>query len=312
MRIKQDNSVGSDINEITTLLWLLGGDWSLIRNRRAAEKVLGERVGRSETTDAIDQVNRGIVMGTLGRQWLQNNRGGSFPRSGWWTGRPDAAKAVCGSKNTPADLVVELGDGSLLGVSVKSTKLLYKDVGFKNRGIGTLGEVLGVDFQAPVRDLTSQAVSQLNLPLTNKARKPWVRTRPGVQCLTQSLGECLLGVLREMLLQKLLSMDQTELREHLLVHWLDCSGSPLPWIKITGGGSEGEYSAMITEPLESASTRELSSGDAKVSLQRLGTDTVGVSVGGRRLMRIRWKFESEKLCSPVKVSGEPWDTPAVS
>lgn len=293
---------------------MLGGSWDRIRNQDLCVKTLRERVAKVPPEDVIDQVTRGILGGVYLTRWLQETRG-VVPLTGWWVARPNVAKEVCGSHQTPADLVLEVkgdvGPTYLQGVSIKSTSSLYTDIGFKNRGIGVVGNLLGVDFKKEIVNPLVKAVEALlGLPPTNTKKKILIRSQPETtQVLTQKFGTECLGLLRERLYQVLSSMDQASLLEHLLVHWLDCT-CPLPWVKLTTGSTpRGRFSVMVSEPVTgvgndlSVVTRDPSS---KVEVCRVGTDSVGIKVGERRLLKIRWKFESEKLASVIKLSGDPW------
>jgi hypothetical protein len=45
---------------------------------------------------------------------------------------------------------------------------------------------------------------------------------------------------------------------------------------------------------------------SKVTLEKVGNDSIGVKAGEKKIMKIRFKFESEKMASSMKLSGDPW------
>jgi hypothetical protein len=43
-----------------------------------------------------------------------------------------------------------------------------------------------------------------------------------------------------------------------------------------------------------------------IKLERVGNESIGVTAHGKKIMKMRFKFESEKMASSVKMSGDPW------
>ena len=44
----------------------------------------------------------------------------------------------------------------------------------------------------------------------------------------------------------------------------------------------------------------------EITLQEAGSDSIGVMAGDKRGMKMRFKFESQKLAASLKMSGDPW------
>jgi hypothetical protein len=44
----------------------------------------------------------------------------------------------------------------------------------------------------------------------------------------------------------------------------------------------------------------------KITLEKVGNESIGVKAGAKKIMKIRFKFESEKMASSMKLSGDPW------
>jgi len=43
-----------------------------------------------------------------------------------------------------------------------------------------------------------------------------------------------------------------------------------------------------------------------IKLVKVGNDSVGIMADGNRIMKMRAKYESQKLASTIKFSGDPW------
>lgn len=83
--------------------------------------------------------------------------------------------------------------------------------------------------------------------------------------------------------------------------WLDAKNAVYPrYIKVTGMKS----GANVEDPMANSKIAALSSYD--VVLSKVGNDSIGVSAGKKRIMKMRAKYESQKLASSVKFSGDPW------
>ena len=58
------------------------------------------------------------------------------------------------------------------------------------------------------------------------------------------------------------------------------------------------------DPIKNPKLDALSKYDIKLEI--VGNESIGVSAGEKKIMKIRFKFESEKMASSVKLSGDPW------
>ena len=45
----------------------------------------------------------------------------------------------------------------------------------------------------------------------------------------------------------------------------------------------------------------------EISVSKVGSDSIGITAGGKRIMKMRFKYESQKLASSLKMSGDPWN-----
>ena len=68
----------------------------------------------------------------------------------------------------------------------------------------------------------------------------------------------------------------------------------------TGASGDGAVMDAINNPkLPAISAHE-------IKLEKVGNESIGVCAGNKRIMKIRFKFESEKMASSLKLSGDPW------
>ena len=40
--------------------------------------------------------------------------------------------------------------------------------------------------------------------------------------------------------------------------------------------------------------------------EKVGNESIGVKAGNKKILKMRFKYESEKLASSMKMSGDPW------
>jgi hypothetical protein len=75
-------------------------------------------------------------------------------------------------------------------------------------------------------------------------------------------------------------------------------------VKVTGQGNKPPYKAVVMDPTNNPKLEALRKYPIKLEL--VGNESIGVSAGGKKIMKMRFKFESEKMASSVKMSGDPW------
>ena len=99
-------------------------------------------------------------------------------------------------------------------------------------------------------------------------------------------------------------MSQGDLLKHLLQDWMDADLLFPPYVKVTGQGNKPPYKAVVMDPTNNPKLEALRKYPIKLEL--VGNESIGVSAGGKKIMKMRFKFESEKMASSVKMSGDPW------
>lgn len=305
------NTIGADVNEILTGFYLLNngkGSWNGFANGAEAKKQALLRQSQLTPNDYQDQLGRAKVMATSVIAWATTNGYVGKPEKIWWTARPGVLSAAYGqpvdSKKNPTDILVQFSDGQFLGISAKSTKS-QGDIGFKNPGAGTVSKALKIDLDSLFKTRTAVAIKKFKLPLSQPERKTFIRANPKIKVKTVIIGQEILASMRDKMYDKLVSMPSKELRKYILQYWMDADSVEPRYIKVTGNGKNGAYTASITDPLKNDKLLALSA--PKLSVVKVGNDSVGI-IGGnnKKIMKMRFKYESEKLASSLKLSGDPW------
>ena len=204
------------------------------------------------------------------------------------------------SRKNPTDILVKFSSGEFLGLSAKSTKRMG-DIGFKNPGIGTVETKLSIE----LRDIATKAVEKLmkkysDLPSASSKRKAAIRDDSDIQSYANGLGVKVLRDIRNRVYDKLTSMKQGDIKKYLLTDWLDATDSFPRYVKVTGM----KTGAKVEDPQANSKIAALSAED--VVFTKVGNDSIGVKAGKKKIMKIRSKYESQKLASSLKFSGDPW------
>lgn len=299
----------SDINEILLGFYLIDGNWSKFANASDAQKILELRKNSVDQTTYDVQAGRAAEMAKQVQIWTKSNGFDDQIQRVWWTARQNTLSQAIGRpvnwKLNPTDILIDYGNGKFLGLSAKSTHI-KADIPFKNVGMGSLGKVLDIDFGSLIKNIGDEIVQKYNLPAGQKVRKIFIRQNKEVQEKTVEAGNKMLNILRDVLLKKYQNMDQEELRKHILTIWLNAAEADPYYIKVTGRGDpQNNFSAVVEDFLKNDKLKALASG--KLSVIPTGDDSVGISADNKRILRIRFKFSSEKLASSIKLSGDPWN-----
>jgi hypothetical protein len=303
------NTVLADINEIAYGYYAAGASWDNFVNGAEAKAAYDARVEQASPEQVEEQIERAKAMLEETLNWAKlNGWEGGITRV-WWTARPGVLSQAVGqpvSPGNPTDILLEFGGDEFLGISAKSTRG-KADIGFKNPGVGSIAKALNVDLVSYVKQKTEETIKNLNLPLKTKERKVFLRA-PGNEALrseVEQAGRGILAALREALYDHLLTLDDEEIREHILTYWMDAGANYPYYIKVTGRGTPRTgYSATVSDPIKNEKYKALMSEE--ISVAKVGSDSIGILAGGKRIMKMRFKYESQKLASSLKMSGDPW------
>jgi len=302
------NTVLSDINELMLGYFLAKKSWSKLGIEAKAQYEM--RVKQALPAEVDASIGKAEVMAKEFINWASKNGYSSIVENVWWTARPGSMSNAVGYKvdqsKNPTDILVKFSSGpnnGFLGASAKATKG-KTDIGFKNPGLGTLENSLKINFSNDHKKIIDEIIKNFGLSSNATIRKQQIRANPIINKQTIELGSKLLSNMRDKLLPKLQKMSQAELVKYLITDWMDADISLPPYIKITGMGNKPPYSATVMDPLANEKLSALSK--YKILLEKVGNESIGIMAGTKKIMKIRFKFESEKLASTIKLSGEPW------
>lgn len=298
----------ADVNEIYVAYLLAGRKWF----DSAAKTQFARKSKAIGAQKAALQIERADVMVQEFLKWSKANKYSGRVKKIWWTARPGVLSRAVGrevdSRKNPTDILVQFTSGpakGFLGLSAKSTSG-SGDIGFKNPGIGTVEAALNLPLSNILTEAVDSIVKKFKLPENTKARKDAIRKSPAVQAKTQEIGSTVLSKIRDAMFIKLKALNNKELRDYILGNWLDASNDLYPpYVKVTGMGTKsGSITAKVDDPLKNDKLTAILK--EKIGLEKVGNESIGIKAGSKKIMKMRAKFESEKLASSVKFSGDPW------
>lgn len=300
------NTVLSDINEIYTGYVLAGNKWF----DADAKNQYNQRVAQAKAEEVADAIGKAEAMAAEFIKWARANGYSGTVQQVWWTARPGSMSQAFGEqvdqKKNPTDVLVKFSSGPIngfLGLSAKATKG-KGEIGFKNPGLGTIDRNLNLKLGIEYENQVAQTIAKFKLPKSAQERKNYIRANPGIKKHTEEIGVQILAAMRDVLFERLKRFNQKDLMKYLLSDWMDAEILRPPYVKVTGQGNRPPYQAVVMDPTDNEKLKALSKYEIK--LEKVGNESIGVSAGGKKIMKIRFKFESEKMASSVKLSGDPW------
>ena len=300
------NTLISDINEILVGYFLNNEKWY----DNEAKAKYEQRVKQVTPENLERATGHARVMADEFIKYAKD-KGYKLPVIGvHWTARPNIMTKLVGvevdqTKN-PTDTLIQFKGGpsdGWLGLSAKSTKG-KGEIGFKNPGVGTIDNALGTKIGTTYKQQLAQAVAALGLPATDSQRKTFIRANPKIKEKTEQLGIIMLAAMLDDLYTRLSKMKPKELLDYIMSDWMNADVLYPPYVKITGQGNKPPYSASVMDPTKNEKLEALASLDFK--LEKVGNESIGIMAHKKKIMKMRFKFESEKLASSVKMSGEAW------
>lgn len=304
----------ADINEIMTGYFLANETWF----DSEAKKKLEEKKKKITATEYEIQVGRAKVMA---EKFLESSRMKGYRqiRKIYWTARPGVLQRavdpsgklkVGEQKDNPADLLIEFRSGPggkferFLGLSAKSTGGSKGDIGFKNPGLGTVEKDLGLKLYDILNKKIEEAIKKFKLSDRADTRKREIRANPKIAEQVEEMGAEVLNQVRDKIYDKLRTMPSDKLKAYLLRDWMNATeGLYPPYVKVTGAGNKAPYTAKVEDPLKNEKMEAFNRG--KIILEKEGTQAIRILANGKRIFKIRAKFESQKLASSFKFSADP-------
>lgn len=292
----------ADVNEIQ-LGYFLSNNWRNFVDAPAAKKQLALKKKKVGDAEYVTQTGRAETMAKEIISWSKKNGYNGKVAKVWWTARPNVLSKAVGtqvdSRKNPTDVLVQFTDGEFLGLSAKTTKT-QGDIGFKNPGLGTIEKNLNVKLGAPAQEAIDKFSKDFDVSKSAAARKKEIRADKAKVDKANQYGAIVLNKIRDNLFIRLKKMDNKELMSYLLNDWMDAKSSYPRYIKVTGM----KRGAKVEDPMANSKITALST--SKIKLTKVGNDSVGVQAGNKRVMKMRVKYESQKLASTIKFSGDPW------
>lgn len=299
----EQNTHISDINEIYCAYYLNGSSWNGLEKEFQFVQERKKLISRESAQEAQERAQ------SMAKEFLEYSQKMGYSQEVkyvWWTARDGdlsrATKQNVSSKDNPTDVLIEFQSGpsgGFLGLSAKSTKR-NQDIGFKNPGLGTIDKDLGLDLRKKLKERTQECISSLSLPRRTKERKTLIRSTPQIQERTQEIGSQILQNLQDDLCQELQNLNEQHLKDYLISKWMNAKETFPPYLKVTSMKDRTE----VHDPLNNDLLNDFIQNPVQV--QRIGNESIGIQTQNAKIMKIRFKYESEKLASSMKLSGEPW------
>ena len=300
-----NNTDLADVNEIHTAFVLNDNKYP----DKASEAQVDKKVKLMTLDQVFVQCGRAESMAKEFLKWARANGYKGSIKSVHWTARPGFSfKAIVGydvdQKKNPSDVLVEFSDKKFLGLSAKSTKG-KGDIGFKNPGMGTVEKDLQIQLKPILKTVEDKFVEENDLPKSASQRKGTIRADEKLKAKADEEGGKVLNSLRDAMLKRVNQLTEKQRKDYIINSWIDAGSAIMPYyVKVTGRGNKAPFSSSVEDPLDNAKIRALNT--ARVTFEPVGNDSIGVKAGEKKLLKMRFKFESQKLASGIKMSGDPW------
>ena len=299
------NTLVADVNELLVGYYLNNEKWY----DDSAKKQYENRVKEVDPKDLERATGHAEIMAKEFLKYARQKGYGKVSKV-YWTARAGSMTKLTGvdvdQRKNPTDTLIKFSTGpsdGWLGLSAKSTKG-KGEIGFKNPGAGTVDKKLNIDLVNTYKQILEKTINDLDLPKSTKQRKSFIRANNEIKSKTTKIGTDLMSDLRDKLFTKLDSMSNSDLLDYFLDDWLDANIMYPPYVKVTGKGNKKPFSASLIEPTENEKNEALKSLD--FALEKVGNESIGIKAKGKKIFKMRFKFESEKMASSMKLSGESW------
>ena len=294
----------ADVNEIYCAYVLNNNKFPDV----ASEKQYTKKFNLLTQEQGLQQIGRAIVMAQDFLSWAKKH-GYEGLEKVYWTARPGFSfKAVTGievdQKKNPTDVLIKFRRGGFLDLSAKSTSG-KGDIGFKNPGVGTVEKDLNIKLNDINKEAIKVIMKDFDLPASATSRKQAIRKDKATKMVTEKIGQAVLNEMRDLMLQRVNMLDQPKRRNYIIGSWIDAKKDLFPpYVKVTGKGTKAPYTADVEDPLNNPKLKAIL--EQKIMFEKVGNESIGVKAGTKKILKMRFKYESEKLASSLKMSGDPW------
>jgi len=313
------NTPGADINEIHLSVLLNGNSYPDATTQQKFSQRVSSLLKQNKRSEVLDQEGRAVAQYNKFVEFLKNKNMGS-PVNAWWTARPGFSfNSVIGfsvdQRKNPTDVLVKTDKGIFYGISAKSTKA--GKTGFKNPGMGAIQTSLGLGSTKPFDAIISKYKSQLlsSEPALQsiadsdtarnayfKSNESWYKTNI-IPVYAYPCYEELRDYLYNHLTTKMEVWEQQVFLGHDFLNE-DEETMKLPYVKITGSGQNGKYTASLFDPIaESKMTKIIAYGATFEKKITTAQNSIQVKANNQDLFQIRWKFGERAFASSMKLEG---------
>jgi hypothetical protein len=332
-------NIGADVNELHIAWCLNGKKWTgglSNADKMIYDKRCNDLLKKSKDEYAA-RIRQAEVMADKFLEWANGN-GFSGVNKVYWTARSDfnyknlpgdTTGFVENSKDNPTDVLVKFSRHTYaspyLGLSAKSILgSLTAEAPVKNPGMKKIENFIGVPngFQNILMDGVNEASRVLGVKKSGKylneseikgillSSKSAKSTNSGLKPIAEDQVTKILSGCRDLLFDKLKSMDDIDVKMYILDELLDTDKMPY-YVKVTGRSTPNLSSveATVDVPRLNKKYKAMVKDNGKMSYEKLGGGdgyTVGVKCGQTQIIQIRFKFSSTRLASGLKMSVAPW------
>jgi hypothetical protein len=332
-------NIGADVNELHIAWYLNGKKWT--GGLSSADKMIYEQrcgeLQKKSMNEYAARIRQAEVMSDKFLGWANRN-GFSGVNGVYWTARSDfkyknlpgdTSGFVEDSKDNPTDILIKFSrhtySSPYLGLSAKSILgSLTTEAPVKNPGMKKIESFIKVPngFQNILSEGVDEASRLLGVKKSGKyldkvkmkeilpESKGAKSKDPSKQPIAEAQVTKILSGCRDLLFDKLKTMDDIDVKMYILDELLDTDKMPY-YVKVTGRSTPdlSVVEATVDVPRSNKKYRAMVKDNGKMSYEKLGGGdgyTVGVKCGQTQIIQIRFKFSSTRLASGLKMSVAPW------
>ena len=292
--LTENNTFRGDANEIV-LGVQLAGSWDSVINSSEVKKALKVRRDALDPEEYAEEERRAKTMAAELKTWF-DEQGFSKIKTVEWVGRTtsDSPDAV--------DLIVTFDDGKTFGVSAKSTHQ-GRDIVHRSAGLGTIDSALKTNLVDIRNRAEKRFIGKYNLSDQPIRRKEEIRGNPIIKQKANDERSVVLRNIRNTLYRKLDMMPQPKLKQFISTQLLGDIAHSLSYVQVTGHGSGN---VTITNPKKNNKRTALKT--YKIVMGKSGNDSITFKAGDINIARIRVKYGTVPLATPIEISIDPWST----